>query len=591
MNCDLAQRSLSALADGEPPDADGAAVAAHLDGCDDCRAFDATVRSVRQRLRFEPVGPLPDLTTGVLARLSTERTRRRLPTLAAVAAAVVVGAVAGASFVGLGTAPRDVAAADLPTRVLEVQPAVTTLSATVTVREAGGREWRGTLAYRAPESLAVLLTAPDATVLATVADGDRWWATWPRRCAPPAPGACALTTTRVVERRAPFADDAAAPLELVSPVDSLVASATPHALGRRDIAGRAAIGIRVPAAQVAEVLRGLDPNGALRPVHPTDEVELWLDEAQLVPLELVVLAGSSPERLRWAAAAGLTDRAGDTVLEVHLADVVFDAPLPDGAFPPPPADGDHTDGGFVEGGADDAPVPADLPAGLEPGRSGTVGPVGVRSWSDGRAWLVVRATRSWPGGRLFGGVGQFVVPLDLGEAGTAYAAADGAAVALHGDGTDVVVRGNVGVDVLRRAAASLGVVGRVVPEDWSESATATITEAHRAAPDLLVLDDLDGFGPPAVRIDGSNVTIRYVGAGDRAVEIVRSELTLLPPPIKLTPPSDPDVVAVDVRGTTGRYVGGTGDLEWVEAGHVRVLRGAALTRDELVALADGLRPA
>ena len=58
-------------------------------------------------------------------------------------------------------------------------------------------------------------------------------------------------------------------------------------------------------------------------------------------------------------------------------------------------------------------------------------PVGVRSWSDGRAWLTVRATGAWPGGRLFGDLGLDVRPLDLGTAGVGYASSDGRRIGLH----------------------------------------------------------------------------------------------------------------------------------------------------------------
>ena len=107
-------------------------------------------------------------------------------------------------------------------------------------------------------------------------------------------------------------------------------------------------------------------------------------------------------------------------------------------------------------------LPAWLPAGFRPYRSGVVGGAGgprvtVRTWTDGRAWLKVRATGDWPGGRLFGDLGPLVRPLALG-AGVAYASEDGGRVAVHGDAVDFVVG---------RVCDHLGVTHRLF-ERWGE---------------------------------------------------------------------------------------------------------------------------
>jgi hypothetical protein len=175
------------------------------------------------------------------------------------------------------------------------------------------------------------------------------------------------------------------------------------------------------------------------------------------------------------------------------------------------------------------------------------------------------------------------VPVDLGAAGTGYTSADGTRIALHGEDIDVVVTGTIGPSGLRRVASSLGLVGVAVPADWAEAPTSTLAEAIAAAPDLLVPTDLDGFEAPAVRVDGGEVALTYAGAGDRSFALVRGAATDLPPPL------DPDVTAVEVRGQPGRWRAATGDLEWVEGGHVRSLRSATVALEELLAIADGLR--
>ena len=576
LSCDAAQRSLSAVADGEAPDAPVAEVDQHVAGCDECRRFDARVREVRQLLRLEPVGDLPDVAPAVLARVAAGARRRWWPS---VAAAALVGAVAGASFAGAGGEPDTVAAADLPEAVVDAQRAITSLAADVDV-VAGTSTWEGTLTYRAPESLAVVLRDEDDRLLATVADDDDYWTAGPRRCAPPAVSPCAPPTVRAMEGRAPFADGAPVPLELIAPVDALSRSAPLTELGVRTIDDRRAVGVQVTAGQVDALLSGFDPTGALPPVHPTDVVDLWLDAAHLVPLEVVVRGADTPARARWAAGLGLRDEAGAVVREMRLSAVALDGLISPVDFPPPPTGADVTDAGF-RSSEPDVPT-ADVPAGFGRGRTGTVGDVGVRTWSDGRAWIAVRATRSWVGGRLFGDLGDAVVPIDLG-AGRAYMSGDGTRIGIHGDGIDVVVAGTVGPDELRAVAASLGLVGAEVPPDWAESATATLDEAMVAMPDLLFVSPLDGFGEPAVRIADGDVALRYVGAGARSFTVVSGVAAQLPPPL------DPDVTAVTVRDVAGRWRAATGDLEWVEDGRVRAIRSTTIPLAELLAIAEDLR--
>jgi hypothetical protein len=57
----------------------------------------------------------------------------------------------------------------------------------------------------------------------------------------------------------------------------------------------------------------------------------------------------------------------------------------------------------------------------------------------------------------------------------------------------------------------------------------------------------------------------------------------------LPPPVDPDVLAVRVRGVIGRYSPLRAELEWVEDGVYRSLRGTALDLAGLLQVADSLR--
>jgi hypothetical protein len=634
--------SLSAAVDGELAAERAESLDAHLAACPVCADFRDRLAALRQRLRFEPVGTVPDLAPRVLAAIRTggaapaltgvdkqapvsapratlphRGARRPAPgvgrgrrgRLVPAVAAFLGGVVLGATFIGLGRGgPGQVAMADLPGRVVAAQQALTSLDAEVSLVERGWhpsvpeRRFGGRLRYRAPEQLALQLD--DRTVypsaawprsdLDLVVASDRWWARGRRacpveaqpQCTPPAP------RVRLVERREPFADATPVPLDLVTPVRSFTPAGAGASLGGRRVAGRAASGVATSAAQVAPLLSALAPAGAgnLRALHPADRVELWLDEAALVPLALRVTAAGDGERRAWAAAHGYRDRPGEVVLELSLSRVALNRPLRPDAFPPPPAGVPAEDGGFRARANPlaAAPEPAWLPAGFRPHRAGLAGgppgpTVAVRTWTDGRAWVKVRSTRDWPGGRLFGDLGELVRPAGVG-AGVAYWSEDGTRVAVHGNGVDLLVAGSLSGPDLARVVASLRVTGRPVPAGWAEAATSTLLEAAAADPGLRRPHGLAGFAPPAVRVDGATVTLAYAGPGARGFLLVQA------PGDRLAPPLDDDPVGVAVRGVAGRWSPGRGELEWVEAGRALTLRSATLSLAELQAIAASLEP-
>jgi hypothetical protein len=164
----------------------------------------------------------------------------------------------------------------------------------------------------------------------------------------------------------------------------------------------------------------------------------------------------------------------------------------------------------------------------------------------------------------------------------AYVAAGGRAVALHGDGVDIVVTGSVAPSVLREVALSLGVGGRRVPASWDEAAVVDLSVAASPSSPLLTLPPDVGFEVPAVRVDGSTVTLTFAGAGERVV------VASTRPGDALRPPIDPDAVGVLVRRSVARWSPASGDLEWVEAGRVWSLRSTTLGLSELVGLADAM---
>jgi Putative zinc-finger len=660
VSCREAMAELSAAADGELAPGRAGTLEAHLAGCPACTAFQARLAGLRRRLRFEPVGSVPDVAPRVLETIRSSGlgqggvdSRRtavtrwaRLPLRGAsqrrgglprarsaelglrpgrrrqvlpVAAAFLSGVVLGATFIGLGRGgPGQVAMADLPARVVAAQRALRSLAADVSLVERGWhpsvpeRRFTGRLRYRAPEQLALTLTDRTAypsaawrpSDLSLVVSGDRWWTSGRRACPAEALPICAPATpqVRLVERREPFAEATPVPLDLVTPVRSFTPTGAGAPLGTRRVAGRAAVGVAVPAAQVAPLLAGLAPAGAgnLRALYPADRVELWLDQAALVPLAVAVTAAPGEGRRAWAAAHGFGDRPGQVVLELTLSRVTLNRPLEAGAFPPPPPGARVEDAGFRdvapgEPGLAAAPVPAWLPAGFRAYRAGVAGgapgpegpgsgpTVAVRTWTDGRAWVKVRATRDWPGGRLFGDLGQLVRPAGLG-AGVAYWSEDGSRVAIHGEGVDLLVTGSVSGSDLARVAASVPVAGLPVPTGWAEAATSTLPEAVTADRGLRVPRDLRGFAPPAVRADGRTVTLAYAGPGVRGFLLVQA------PGDRLTPPLDDDPLGVRVRGHDGRWSPGRGELEWAEDHRILALRSNTLPLEELLTIAASLEP-
>jgi hypothetical protein len=602
---------LSAAADGELAPGRAGPLDAHLATCPSCTRFQDRLARWRRQLRFEPVRAVPDLAPRVMAALraappDTAPARRRL---LPVAAAFLCGAVVGATYIGLGRGgPGQVAMAELPARVVAAQQSLASLSADVSLVERGWhpsvpeRRFSGRLGYRAPEHLALRLV--DRTAYPSgawvpadvdlVVTGERWWTRGPRACPVEAQPGCVprAPQVRVVERREPFADATPVPLDLVTPVRSFTPAGAWAGLGIRRVAGRDALGVAATVAQVAPLLSGLAPTGSLRALHPSDRVELWLDETAMVPLALRATAAPGDDRQTWALARGHRDRPGQAVLELTLSRVSLNRPLEASAFPAPPAGARAEDAGFRDrglGGAGVAvPQPAWLPAGFRPYRAGVAGgrpgpEVAVRTWTDGRAWVKVRASEDWPGERLFGDLGELVRPAGLG-AGVAYWSEDGTRVAVHGAAVDLLVTGSLRGDDLARVAASLPVAGRPVPAGWAEAATSTLPEAAAAVPGLVGPRGLSGFAPPAVRVEGRVVTLAYAGPGTRGFLLVQA------PGDRLAPPLDDDPVGVEVRGADGRWSPRRGELEWVEQGRTLALRSATLPLEELVAIAASLEP-
>jgi len=385
-----------------------------------------------------------------------------------------------------------------------------------------------------------------------------------------------------VVNRPPFADDAAVPLELIVPVRSFTRVDTATVVGEGEVAGRPTVEVTAVAAQVGPLLEGLAPAGNLRAVHPTDEVHLSLDAERMVPLRLRVVASTDPDRVAWAVQRGYADHPGLVILDLAVTALDLGVPPADDFVPPTsPA---AVDAGFRAGDPGLALDPS-VPDGFATSREGRVDgatPTAIWSWSDGRAWIRLQATDAWAGSGLFGDLGPLVRPRPFGD-GEVFVRADGRRIGLHADGLDLVVDGSVGTDELVAVLDGLDVAPVDLPEDWPEHRSASQAAIRGAVPGALGLG-VEGFERPAARLDGGSVVLFAVGAGDRSLRLDQV------PGTRISPPLEPDYVTVEVRGHPGRYAPGSGRLEWVEDGRVQILRGTGLTRDELLAVAEGLQP-
>ena len=329
MTCDTAQALISAAFDGES----AADAADHFAHCPRCAAFAATAQEVRRQIRFEPVEQPVDVVASVTDTI-TQTGRRSLVRWGLVAACFAIGAVLSATAVWLSDRPAPTAqAAEIEQQVQEAQATVDALDATLTVVERGWhpavpeRRFIGSLRYRAPESIWLVLEdttdypAPqwNPRSLEVVVDDDVAWQRGPVRCPIESQPDCGSTVSvSAVTGREPFPDDAPAALDLIAPVSSFRWSESERLLGERVIDGKTAIGVEVAAAQVAPMLDLLYETSDLRPVHPTDQVEIWLDQKTMVPLDLSFTPADSEARRLWALRQGLDDAEGRSYLEVRI---------------------------------------------------------------------------------------------------------------------------------------------------------------------------------------------------------------------------------------------------------------------------------
>jgi hypothetical protein len=560
----------------------------HAATCEHCSEFAAGLVSLDVALARGRYEQAPDLTGQVVSALDSPGGQWW-----SAAAVALVGLLAG-GLIGVMSTRVDVGrASDLGELFHSTATEVDGLSAELIVVERGvhrtvpERVYAGEIDYIAPEQLSIRLV--DTTdypnddwlpndVELTISNGDMVTTSGSPCPVAALPDCLVEPMTRALRDQPPFDDGVLIPLEIVGPGRSLSRASAFEVLGTTQLDGAPTIQVQSTVAAV-ELIGAMTDRGAWRELHPTDPVLMWLDEATLIPRRIEVFAADSPERELWQLRRGYEDPPDEEtpILIIDLANLVvgegvIDLTLPD----------DVPSRGFVDGEASVAEP--QLPAGFETHRRGhrllaDGGLVETASWSDGRSWVMVEATRDWDEPRLFGLSLPFVDPVDLGDGSVGYLSPAGDAVAIHAESEEILVTGSVSSGSLVEMAASLGVRGLEVPSTWLEASTVTVADL----PDGTLVPVVTGWSLLG-RIEEEGTTLLLTGGGARSVIVTQT------PGTQLDPPTGPDFSEVDIRGISARHDLSSSTLEWVEEGVVVRMKSNTVGIEELGELAEAMEP-
>ncbi len=645
MDHEQAERLISERLDGERiPDRQLVALEHHLEGCDECRAFERGAYRLRERVRFEVAPAIPDLVEPIMSAVEAEtgarrpglrivrpmrlpRSRPRMRSLTPAAAALVAGLLVGSLVVGgpwSNDAPertsalaaerisRDVAAAAAGLTAYEATFSISELhlSPDVPRRELSMHVW-----FRAPERFR--LDVEDRTIypspatptdLRLIVDRDHWYSSGPDLC----PAARCPQRVTSVRNRMPFSSRAPAPTDLVLPLTALAEPAAVTVIGRDTVLGRPAVIVQVPFERAQSLFPFLSIGGEWRPFFSKDRVRIWLDEGSWFPLRWEVYPAAGHERDAWAERFGLPEEPSRApVFEVAALSVslsrpaasVFRIPATDrtedqGAEHVPPAEV-AARAGF------DPLAPAEL-GGLDLYRAvipeSPEGGQAVVTYADGLSFLRLGETRSWTGDAPFGAVSLRAEEVPVGRGVAYYEPATpwhGRLLSIHAAGTDLYLESNLPRAKLLEAAAALPVVGLAMPESWRTHATdgavverVSLEEAALAVPFAVAAPERlpAGFTLASVELVGIDdvpgVTMYFRDAeADAGPGAIRLHLEAA---AELPPASAARQSAVEVAGSPGRWTPGRSLLEWVSNGLYRSLDAPGLGLDELAAIAASI---
>ena len=612
MRCEVAELELSAGMDGEQDRRLEEAVAAHLETCARCRAFEAGAQHLRVAARVRAATPVPDLVPRIMEAVDAPtpvgRTRPRvawLPYAAAfVAGAVVTGLLFG-GVPGLQRGPSPALATEIPDEVAAATTEIDSFRATFDILEVNfhpqipERRFTADIAFRAPERFRARIVDETAYpsgawtrndfVLAI--DEQRWSIDAPRTCPRLALPACGLVgrDVRSVEGRSPFDGDTSIPTDIVLPVRTLVDVDRVDVVEETRALDRDAVVVALDYHDATPLFAYLHAAGTWRPFFPHDEVLVTLDAETWFPLAYEVRAAASIERGRWATRQGLPDEPAGTTLFTAEATHLGEGP---GASWQPAMVDDPTprDLGFEDLSLDEIsgrlgsapPIPEDVGE-LRFHRSGLSADRFVVSYARGLGWLTVSGSRTSapPPPPL-----AMALPVGDGVGYYSPATAErGRQLSIRPEGWELVLETNLPRGVLLDVAASLPVVGLE-----ADAPTQDMADARRALDSLLIPTPLpSGYELWNVDARPGTVTLHYLRPGSEldgtGIRLHQTREAGLPPPLDL------QVLGVTVRGLPGRYSAERAELEWVEDGVYRSIQAPAFDLAGLLRLAESLEPA
>jgi outer membrane lipoprotein-sorting protein len=643
VNHDDARRAVSARMDGERLSGrTTAALDRHLSSCSSCAAFEAGAWRLREAARFGVAERVPDLLDPIMRAVRADeasRRRRFLPlghlrvarfrTVGAVAAALVVGLVAGSVTVGgpwrPGTGTTLASAADISAGIAAAASRLRAYQATYTITErdpsgpARRRSMSMNVAYHAPEQFRLDVSdhTPGAGTrfaaddLELIVDGDSSYQVTPSAC----PIGVCPPREQVVHNRVPFSSTTPAPTDLVLPVSTLVDAHQVEVVRTGRILGREALEVRLPFERARPLFPFLELGGRWRPFFPGDRVDLWLDASDWFPLRYTVYPAAGPNRDDWQLRFGIPEERADApIFEVRAVSVDETAPDPVTFHIP------HVRAATDEGGRSAtigeirkavlftpvAPAQVDglplyravLP---EDERDGA-----LLTYSSGLSWLKLAETRVATGERFFGPVGVHAEQVRIDGVGTAYyePASDrhGRRLAIHTvDGRDLYLETNLSRNRLFGAATSLGVRAARLPARWLINASpagttrrVTLDEAAGAVEFPLLVPAAPPAGYSLASIEtvtvedltSVNMYFQQEDGLDGSPLRVHEEAAAALPPAPA-----PRQYSVRIRGVDGRWTPGRHELEWVDDGVYYSLDGSSLGLGDLLVAAASLAPA
>ena len=350
MNCDLAQRSLSARLDGELHGSEAVAADEHVAGCTRCRTFLARAERVRAAVRIRPAEPVPDLVARIVGQLDAVTPARspvrRLPGAPLLqrwrramqaAAALVVGIVVGSVLVGgpfRARNPDAISANAIVRGVRGASPQLDSFGGTFEVVERGlaadvpVRRFGVRALFLAPQRFRLDVvdrtTYPsaswipsDVTYVENVATTFR---SGPTGCPTGLPeGSCPATRTTVT-RGSTLGD-------LMVPATTFGSARGFRVLGTDSVDGREVVHVQLTFAKATPMLPFLWLDDTWRPFFPGDRVVVALDAESWLPRRIVVFPAATQARGAWELRFGLpAEDPSRAILEVAATSVTLTAP-------------------------------------------------------------------------------------------------------------------------------------------------------------------------------------------------------------------------------------------------------------------------